>query len=89
MVNPIIGAYEPPAPISKDLQPTQAPTDPTSVGTVSRIPQGSNTQDASLSSGKAEEINSKLALSRDVSRINPSQIYNNSLQRGAVVNSTA
>ena len=72
--------------IDSSLQPTQAPPNPANTPQITRVPQGSNVQDAVLSSGKTEEINAQLALSRDVSRINPSQVFNNNQQRGAAIN---
>ena len=86
MINPIIGQFEAQPPVSKALQSTQAPANPAETPQIARVPQGSNVQDATLSPGKTEEINAQLALSRDVSRIDPSQVFNSSQQRGAAIN---
>jgi len=88
VVNSVIGAYQAQPPVSKALQPTQAPANPAETPQVPRAPQGTNAQNATISAGKTEEINSKLALSRDTSRIDPSQVFNNSQQRGSVLDIT-
>ena len=82
MINSVIGQFTQQPPVSKALQPTQAPENPSNTPSVPQGPQPAPSQPASVSSGKAEEINSKVALSRDTARIDPSQVTNDSQQRG-------
>lgn len=90
MINPVIGEFQQQPPVSRALQPTQAPQNPADNNPqVTRAPQGSQTQDAQVTSGRTEEINSSVALSRDTSRINPSQIFNDSQERGSILDITA
>ena len=72
-------------PPSQAFRQGQAPANPANTPQISRVPQGSNVQNASLAPGRTEEINQALALSRDVSRVDPSQVFNNNQQRGAAL----
>ncbi len=73
------------SPASKAFEPNQAPQNPANTPKVQNPPQAVQTQDAVVNPGKTEEIAQKLALSRDQSRIDPSQIFNNSQERGSIL----
>lgn len=82
MVSSIIGGPQQQYPASKAFQPNQAPNNPSNTPNVSQGPQPGKAEPTFVQPGKTEEINSKVALSRDTTRIDPSQISNNSSQRG-------
>lgn len=82
MVGAINGGFQQQIPASRAFEPNQSPQNPANTPKVSEGPQPAPSTPTFVQSGKTEEINEKLALSRDVLRINPSQISNNSQQRG-------
>lgn len=81
------GFQQPPA--SRAFEPGQAPQNPVDPNQrpqqVAQAPQASAPPTASISSGQTEEINSKLALSRDVSRPDPSQVSGSTSSRGTLL----
>ena len=82
MINGVNSGFQQQAPASAAFQPGQAPNNPANTPQVQQGPQAPPQAPASVQSGQTEEINSQVALSRDTARINPSQISNNSQQRG-------
>ena len=85
MVGSIIGGAGQKTPASTAFQAGQAPKNPNNTQKLQDAPQAKNLQDARLSAGKEEEINQLLALSRDNTRPNPSQVFNNSQERGSIL----
>ena len=89
MVSSIIGSGQSQVPASRAFDVGQAPSNPVDPNQrpqqVARAPEAVKAPDTSVSPGKTEEINEKLALSRDVSRVNPSQISSNTQARGTLL----
>lgn len=85
MVGSIIAGSPQQIPASTAFQSGQAPNNPANTPKVNEAPQATNQQDAYVAPGKTEEINEKLALSRDNTRPDPSQIFNNSQERGSIL----
>lgn len=90
MVGPVnnnAGFQQPPA--SKAFEPGQAPQNPVDPNQqqaqAPQTPQAVKAPDTSVGPGQTEEINQKTALSRDVSRIDPSQVSPGSSSRGTLL----
>ena len=83
MIDSVNGGFSQQAPASRAFDVGQGPSNPSNTPSVQNAPQPAPNQPASVSPGQTEEINSKLALSRDTTRPDPSQVGNDSQQRGA------
>lgn len=86
MIGSIInGGGQSQVPASRAFDIGQAPQNPANTPKVPDAPQAIKAPDSFVSSGQTEEINQNLALSRDVSRPDPSQISSNVQNRGSLL----
>lgn len=85
MPTSIINGSAPQYPASRAFDTNQAPQNPANTPKVPDAPQGVKAPDTFVSSNKTEEINEKVALSRDVSRIDTNQISPGSSSRGSLL----
>ncbi len=86
MVGSIVNnGQQPQYPASKAFEPGQAPQNPANTPKVPDAPQAAKAPDSFVQPGKTEEINDKVALSRDNSRVDPSQISSNTSNRGSLL----
>lgn len=85
MVSGINSGFQQQVPASRAFDVGQAPNNPANTPKVADGPQPGKAAETFVSAGKTEEINEQVALSRDVSRPNPSQISSNTQSRGSVL----
>lgn len=85
MATSIINGSQPQYPASRAFDAGQAPRNPANTPKVQNAPQAAKAPDSFVSPNKTEEINQKVALSRDVSRIDTNQISPGSSSRGTLL----
>lgn len=85
MPSSIINGPQHQYPASRAFQPGQAPSNPANTPKVQDAPQPGKAPDSFAQPGKTEEVNEKTALSRDTSRVNPSEISSNTANRGSLL----
>ncbi len=84
MIESSTSGFQRQIPASRAFDTGQAPNNPANTPQVNEAPQApQSSNQATVSPSRTEEINTQTALSRDTTRIDPSQVSNNSQQRGA------